>query len=95
MGFHYQDNSKFLDTNVHYTEHVAVMSYVGNFRIIEIQNTLFIIVAHLDTSAFIRKLTVNFSYCVLIALICETITFCKCDNDILDNRDNFIVNIDI
>ena len=58
-------------------------------------NTLFIIVAHLDTGAFIRKLAVNVSYCVLIALICETITFCNVIIDILDNRDNFVVNIEI
>ena len=31
------------------------------------------IVAHLDTGTFIRRLAVNFSYCVRIALICETI----------------------
>ena len=36
-------------------------------------NTLFIIVVHLNTCAFIRKLAVNFSDCVLNALICETI----------------------
>jgi len=42
-------------------------------------NTLFIIVAHLNDGAFIRKLIVKFSYCVLTALICEKITFCKCD----------------
>ena len=33
-------------------------------------NTLFIIVAYFDGSALIA----NFSYCVLIALICKTIT---------------------
>ena len=58
------------------------------------QNT----VGYLGTGAFIRKFAVNFSYCVLTALLCETITFCKCDNryrDILDNRDNFVVNIEI
>ena len=58
------------------------------------QNTI----AHLSTSTFIRKFAVNFSYYVLTALICETITFYKCDNryrDILDNRDNFVVNIEI
>jgi len=40
-------------------------------------NTLFIIVAHLDDGTFIRKLIVEFSYCVLdlTALICEKITF--------------------
>ena len=55
-------------------------------------------VARLYTGAFIRTLTVNFSYCVLTALVYETITFCKYDNryrDILDNRDNFVVNIEI
>jgi len=55
-------------------------------------NTLFIIAAYLDGGTFIRKLTVKFSYCVLTALICEKITFCK---GILDNRDNFVVNIKI
>jgi len=53
-------------------------------------NILFIIVAHLDGGAFIRKLLVKFSYCVLTVLICEKITFCKCDykyRDILDNQD--------
>jgi len=45
-------------------------------------NTLFIIVAHPDGNAFIRKLIVKFSYCVLTALICEKITFCKCNVDI-------------
>ena len=47
-----------MDTTVHYTEHVAVMSCVSNFRIIEMQKyaILFIIVAHFDTGAFIRKL---------------------------------------
>jgi len=59
-------------------------------------NALFIIVAHLDGGAFIRKLVVKFSYCVLTALIRDKISFCKCDyryRDILDNRDNFVVNI--
>jgi len=40
----------------------------------------------------------KFSYCALTALICEKITFCKCDyryQDILDNRGNFVVNIEI
>ena len=31
--FHYHDNSKFLDTIVHYTEHTAVTSCVNNFGI--------------------------------------------------------------
>ena len=31
------------------------------------------IVVHLDTGTFIRRLPVNFSYCVHIVLICETI----------------------
>jgi len=84
--FYYQDISNFLYTTVHYTEHVAVMSCVNNFEIIEAQknmhNTLFIIVAHLDSGAFIRKLVVKFSYCVLTAhnmYVCEKMTFCKCD----------------
>ena len=54
-------------------------------------NTLFIIVGHLDGSAFL-------SYCVLTALICKTISFCKCDyryQEILDNQDNLVVNIEI
>jgi len=54
-------------------------------------NTLFIIVAHLNGGAFIRKLILKFSYSVLTALVCAKITFCKCDyryRDILDNRDN-------
>jgi len=38
-------------------------------------NTLFIIVAHLDGGASIRKLIVKFSYCVITAFICEKITF--------------------
>ena len=60
------------------------------------QNTLFIIVAHLDTGAFIRKLAVNFSNCVRVALVCETITFCNYRyRDILDNQDNFVINIEI
>jgi len=44
-------------------------------------NTSFIIVAHLDGGAFIRKLirVVKFSDCVLTVLMCEKITFCKCD----------------
>jgi len=32
-------------------------------------NILFIIVAHLDGGAFIRKLIVKFSYCVFTALV--------------------------
>ena len=55
-------------------------------------NTLFIIVAHF-------ALTVNFSYCVLIALICKDNYFINMiiniEIRILDNRDNFIVNIEI
>ena len=50
---------------------------------------------HIKTKCF---LIVNFYYCVLTALICKTITFCKCDyqyRDILDNRDNFVANIEI
>jgi len=61
-------------------------------------NTLFIIVTHLDGGAFIRKLVVKFSYCVLTALMCGKIPFCKCDYrywDILDDQDNFVVNIEI
>ena len=55
-------------------------------------NTLFIIVAH-----FIH--IVNFSYCVLIALICKDIYFINViiniEIRILDNRDKFVVNIEI
>ena len=50
------------------------------------------IVVHLDTGTFIKILAVNFSYCVHIALICEKIYVII---DILDNRDNFVVNIEI
>ena len=31
--FHYHDDSKLLDTTVHYTKHTAVMSCVSNFGI--------------------------------------------------------------
>jgi len=63
-------------------------------------NTLFIIVAHLNGGAFIRKLIVKFSYCVLTALILMwEITFVNVRNyryqDILDIWDNFVVNIEI
>jgi len=47
---------------------------------------------------FYQKTYSKFFYCVLTALICEKITFCKCDyryQDILDNQDNFVVNIEI
>jgi len=58
------------------------MNCVNNIGIIETQkiimhNTLFIIVAHLNGDAFIRKLIVKFFYYVLTALICEKITFVK------------------
>jgi len=38
-------------------------------------NTLFIIVAHLDSGGFIRKLIVKFSYCLLIAHVCDKLLF--------------------
>jgi len=57
-------------------------------------NTSFIIVAHFNGSAFIRKLIVKFSYRVLTALICEKITYYRY-RGILDNQDNFLVNIEI
>ena len=53
-------------------------------------------VAHLNNSAFIRK--PSLIVFLLHLRICETITFCKCDNryrDILHNRDNFVVDIEI
>jgi len=61
-------------------------------------NTLFITVTHFNGGVFIRKLIVKFSYCVLTTFLCEKITFHKCDyryQDILDNQDNFAVNIEI
>jgi len=50
------------------------MSCVNNCGIIRrnpenMHSNSFIIVAHLDGDAFIRKLIVKFSYCVLTALI--------------------------
>jgi len=69
-----------LYTTVNYTEHVAVMSSVKNFGIIETQkifiiHTVFIIVPHLNGGAFIRKLKVKFSYCVLTALVYQKFLF--------------------
>ena len=41
--FHYRDNSKFLDTSVHYTKHTAVTSCVSNFGITKIQKVCIIL----------------------------------------------------
>ena len=57
-------------------------------------NTLFIIVAHFDGSAFL-KLT---SLIVFLSHLYVRQLLHKCDykyRDILDNRDNFVVNIEI
>ena len=56
--------------------------------------TLFIVVAHFDGSAFLRltSLIVFLSHLYVRQLLC------KCDykyQDILDNQNNFVVNIEI
>ena len=65
--FYYQDISNFWYTIVNYSEHVIVMicvTVILNNRHSEIiHNTIFIIVAHLNSGAFVRKCIVNYSYC--------------------------------
>jgi len=91
-----------LYTTVYYTEHVVVMSCVNNFGIIETLKICIILYSSLLHILMVvllsENLIVTFSYCVLTALICEKITFCKCNyryRDILDNQGNFVVNIEI